>query len=302
MTRTLRFLVTAVTAVILSGGAAAVLLLSARFARADSVPPGLLWKWSQAPNLIDGWGVGSGLTAIEFDVGGYAATAGQKVVADDWRCRDGLPIMGIHWWGTYFGVDPDNIEEGFAQPVFHYGDPMTFGPQHFVLSVYADIPATQNASSHPGPRLWWEMVAAGDNVIWDVYAQGSDYKVFHYYYELSDRFEQTKDEIYWLSICGVDEVGLVPGSNQNHISSWGWLTARRPAPDNGLDPAVVITDFENSDFFGWNYTHWGSLYDDGGGIPMAFELSTIPEPGTLATMGTVVLVITGLTIRHRVIT
>ena len=71
----------------------------------------------------------------------------------------------------------------------------------------------------------------------------------------------------------------------------GWHTALRPGPDNGLDVAVRLTDY---DVMTGTYTRWDVMYDEQGGVQLAFEFSTIPEPTSLALIGTGVLGILGL--------
>jgi len=232
----------------------------------DQVKPVLPTKWSQLVDVDNGhdvysfWPAGADFPAI--------------VVADDWKCLNGLPVTDFHWWGSYI--------EGTPRSPSHEGA----GVSSFELSIHSDVPADGAIPSHPGELLWRRDFLVGPAVQEIYYSPGEDHDIYQYTLLLSrseDYFPQVENTIYWLNIIGRCSPDTV----------WGWHTAVRPGP---LDAAVMIYDY---DPFEGTYSRWLSLYDDQCNVQMAFELTTIPEPATIGLVGTAALMLAGLIYRRR---
>jgi len=223
-------------------------------------------KWSQWVDTSDnGRAIESMWVTTQPDLGP------SYVIADDWRCLDGLPVTDVHWWGTYLKGAPT-------------------GTLAFEISIHADIPQDACCPSHPGELLHSEIGFVGSTVEEAIFADGPEGDIYQYNYDLEVPFAQVRGEVYWLNI-----IAIVPSSDD---VVWGWNTATHPAPENGIDAAVRIDDYNP---FTGEYSEWGPLYDTSecGKVPMAFELTTIPEPGSMALMGTAVLGLVGWVRRKR---
>ena len=66
----------------------------ATIAWADPIDLPLKWsqpivEWPDMPGVYYGW------DEVSIDP--------EPIVADDWECRTDLPVIGIHWWGSYHG-------------------------------------------------------------------------------------------------------------------------------------------------------------------------------------------------------
>ena len=236
-------------------------------------------KWSQPVDNVNGWDMYS------FWPGG--ADRPTIVVADDWRCLDGLPVTDFHWWGSYIAGVPGTVSS-------------------FEVSIHSDIPAQGEIPSHPGQLLKSYEFPLGGKLLDGLdgaafpggiveemfYETGAGHDIYQYNVVLPDPqfyFYQEQGQIYWLNI-----VARMVDDN----SVWGWHTALRPpfVPENGLDPAVAIYDYDPQT---GGYFRWLSLVDSHCNIQMAFELTTIPEPGTMALVGTAGLFVLGLMRRRR---
>jgi len=227
-------------------------------------------KWVQPPDLDNGWNVPTWGTYIPRGM-----PIPMIVVADDWKCPDGLPITDIHWWGGY--------EVG-----------QVGGLVAFELSIHEDVPENECCPSHPGDLLWSALVSVGEGeheVREEFFGfnYGGDVLHYSYYFPEGDNFAQEKDKIYWLNVVGL----RAPDDNE---TIWGWHTAIRPGVDNGLDAAVGIYDY---DFVRGEYERWGALYDQGCRVQMAFAFSTIPEPTSLALLGTAGMLLVGMHRRRK---
>ena len=212
-------------------------LLAVGSARADW-NPGDPAKWVQLPDL----------SPQGMDV--YAtARPGQvvaKILADDWACTSIDPITDIHIWGSWLN---DELPIGQLGPGQIGPDPAAVV---FKLSIHADVPATGNTPSHPGPVLWQTVTMAssvrpygarlkdpelffnpnnppGQQII------GYDYQVWQYNFtnlrnELGLPFIQQgtpeRPVIYWLDVQAMPLDGL---------ATFGWKTA---IPPHRLDDAV----------------------------------------------------------------
>jgi hypothetical protein len=226
-------------------------------------------KWSQWVDIDNGRDVYS---FGDLDEGEDLWAA--VVTADDWRCPDGLPVSDFHWWGSYILGDPADLL-GFA------------------INIHADVPASGIIPSHPGTRLWSGLFPMGDvtgTVQETLFAITPDHDIYQYNLQLpgpDQYFYQDEGVIYWLDIIGiVGPEGI-----------WGWHTALRPAPENGLDAAVIIFDYNA---LTGGYSQWGSMHDDHCNVQMAFELTTIPEPASMALLGTGAMALLTLVRRRRI--
>jgi len=226
-----------------------------------------LVKWSQWVDIATGRDIASTWVTTQ-----PVQKPGQ-VIADDWRCLDGLPVTDVHWWGSYIEGEP--------------GLPMMFE-----ISIHEDIPDNGCCPSHPGALLHSEIGFVGTDVQEAFFAAADEHDIYQYNYDLLVPFEQVQGEIYWLNI-----IAIVPSSSD---VLWGWHTAIRPAPENGIDAAVRIDDYCLTT---GEYTQWGPMYDDltCSGVQMAFELTTIPEPGSVALVGTALLGAIGIKRRRKLV-
>ncbi len=248
--------------------AAAVIVLGS--ATAFSGPTDYSVKWSQLPDTsidhaLSSYGVVDGdLTNVEV---------GENVAADDWKCLNGLPVTDFHWWGTYWGEGPE-----VQGP----------GAYAFEISIHADIPAADGFPSHPGALLWSTVakVGAGQNEVQESLYTTGDEPTYQYNYQLDEPFNQDMNSIYWLDLIGLGQ--RLP-ENMGDID-WGWRTAAGYDPIGGpLDAAVSLFGYDAAT---GAYEAWGSIYGVGDPpvyVPLAFEVSTVPEPGTLALVGTAAL-------------
>lgn len=220
-------------------------------------------KWSQPPveigthlgmPLYNGWDEPS-------------MRPGPPIAADDWQCRDELPVTDFHWWGSYPGwseTAPLVVLNGFW-----------FG-------IYTDVPADENnLYSHPGTLIWSHQTTAYQEVFvgydQDPWTGNID-SAFQYNVDLptTNWFHQDSDvhTIYWLSIAAV----LPSGTTIN----WGW----KSRPHNYQDDAVTQTAAA-----GWEPI--------GDGWDLAFELSTVPEPSSLIALAVGLTSMGGVLIRRK---
>ena len=115
---------------------------------------------------------------------------GQSIVADAWKCTDGLPISVVRWWGTYHspleaGKHPDHT-------------PPAFQPTAFILKMYDDAGGVPGAVKHEA-----EIEAGKCNQAFagEAAVNGGFYQaVFGYVAALETEWQQEKDKTYWLSV------------------------------------------------------------------------------------------------------
>ena len=180
-------------------------------------------KWLQFPDMANGINV--------------PALPGERILADDWLCREGKPITEVHFWGSY--LDPSGRAHWQQN---NPGPPSSTLPPPpglvaFRLSFHSDVPAGVDPDmpwSHPG-ELLQEAVLEKDRVIeryWDSIPHTDvtgeiwwEHK-FYYIVRLEKPFEQKAGNIYWLDIAAQP----APGSN----FVWGWETSK----DHWNDSAV----------------------------------------------------------------
>jgi hypothetical protein len=199
-------------------------------------------KWLQFPDMANGFNVPTFL--------------GERIVADDWYCREGKPITEVHFWGSY--LDPSgrfHWEQGNPGPP-QMPLPPTPGVEMFRLSFHSDVPAGVDPDmpwSHPGELLqeaqvdkdqfferYWDSIPHVD-VTGEIWWEHK----FYYIVRLQKPFEQKAGNVYWLDIAAQP----APGSN----FVWGWETSK----DHWNDSAV------RGDGRYWkNMGHLGSDFDD----------------------------------------
>ena len=249
---------------------AAIVMLAASLAYAEPVSDPL--KWSQLPDMIMGLDWSS-----EVKV--------PSIVADDWLCTNGLPVTDIHWWGSYWvPVQPGAYSNySDARPGAPPG-----GITKFILKIYSDVPAgPTNPFSFPGQLLWQYETADFNEVLYGVTQGGAGNppeEVYQYYVKLPQDmwFMQERGQIYWLSI---EAVMLDPTGAPITDKQWGWHESKHHWND------AAVQDFKGSGWVALN----NNLYD----VDMAFELTTIPEPGSLLAFGTGIVGIVGIMLRKR---
>ena len=241
-------------------------------AQGDPVKPELITKWSQWVDMDNGHSIVS-----HHNITTLLSTIVPSVAADDWRCLDGRPVTDFHWWGSY-----------------EAGSPGALGA--FRLLIQADIPADDCHPSHPGELRWsgGGTMTQVEEVFFGTHADGTE--VYQYNLVIDDPqdwFYPERNEIYWLSITALS-FDLTTDPEDTVV--WAWRTALRPTPENGLDASVRMI---NHNYATGEYEYWGSLYDEGCNIQMAFELSTVPEPASIALVGTAALVALGVVRRRK---
>ena len=227
-------------------------------------------KWSQPPDLL--W------TALNIQ-----STWPSPIVADDWKCPDGLPVTDIHWWGSYIGWT------GIEPP------PGLLG---FWFGFYTDVPAgvdQQVPWSHPGEKLrdFVNYFTNGDlfenhfAMVYDQSGQQIIESKFQYTKILPEAlwFPQEKDTIYWLAIAAIMQ--------GNSPFLWGWETSD-PSIHN-LDDAVFGIPLPTGGGLFWQKLQ----YPNGQSIDMAFELTTVPIPGAVWLLSSGLIGIIGIGRRFR---
>lgn len=238
---------------------ALLLLVLAQCAGVASVAP---VKWTQAPDMNRGMTFSSELKV-------------PSIVADDWECRDGLPVTDIHWWGSYW-MTPG----GYT----HYCDsllPAAPGVLGFNISIWTDVPAVPGQPfgfSHPGDIVKTYLVQGNSNEAF--FANTAGGRPVYYYSLVLPReewFLQEQGKVYWLSI----QANL----GDDRERQWGWHESREHWNDG------AVQNFKGS---GW-FVLENNIYKS----DMSFELTTIPEPGGLLAFGTGMIGLAGVLIRRR---
>jgi hypothetical protein len=228
--------------------AAAIVLLLGLHPASFADSPNQTVKWSQFPDMNHGHQFSS-----EFKV--------PSTVADDWTCPDGRPITDIHWWGGYWTPVGDGQYSHYSD-----GRPTMLSPgalQTFTISIWSNALAGGSLPYNtPGSILETYLFNMADahEVFYGTTTSGK--KAYQYYVDLPEHFQQVQGTTYWLTI----RADLPSASAQ-----WGWHESN----DHRVSPAVQ--DFKGS---GWVQLQNNQYNND-----MAFELTTIPEPGGLSVMG-----------------
>ncbi|NQV32255.1 MAG: hypothetical protein HQ515_06145, partial [Phycisphaeraceae bacterium] len=155
-------------------------------------------------------------------------------LADDFRCTQSGPITDIHLWG---GFQRDQAPD---QP----------GGVVFELTFFSDIPATADAWSRPGQRLWTRYVYPGQYSVRHVtdgdvgwfgpqsgyYDPFDHWETYQYNFCIDkDAFIQEAGRVYWLGVRARDARGKVI-----------WFGWRNTLPELQWNDAGVYLDTTNS--------------------------------------------------------
>ena len=268
--------------------------------RADPLPGEAVLKFQQLPlGGADAVFLGHDETSTAFatrDAETQEPTGWQGTfMADDFADGSGSPIVHVGWWGSYAADFTGNRV------------------QEFLISFESDVPAGDGGASHPGDVLSSQIVrrgplAPGSGTFTEGPPTGS---LYHYNAELNfgQSFPEQPDTVYWLKI-----VALVDTQRDGSIS-WGWhdrdwsipdaLASTAPAvtPGEGvvgsLAPGVDVHHFQDDAVSGsisiapglglqqsdFTPTRYLDGLDGPAGIEqfskdLAFELYTVPEPGS----------------------
>jgi hypothetical protein len=215
--------------------------------------PGMPAKWVQLPDLSS-----TGLDVMASE---------PKVLADDFLCRQPMPITDIHIWGSW---RQDLLPVGTAGLP---GDPTAVD---FTLSICADISATQNPSGYsvPDDVLWRGVFPAGSfhardygeapegwfNPNTGEYVRQDHFRVWQYnfYIDPALAFFQKGTEanpiVYWLVVQAVPHDTVAQFGWKTSIQHWNddavwndvptgaaWRELIDPVTGRSLDLAFVIT-------------------------------------------------------------
>jgi hypothetical protein len=213
--------------------------------------------WSQYPDMYHGLDFASELKTP------YA-------VADDWSVTSDLLVSDIHWWGSYWAHTPET-------PYTHYSDSLpnaeAGGMANFLIRIWTDVPKSENNQySHPGEPIWSYEATVFSETEYGTTTFGE--KVYYYSLLLPQEkwFAATKDAVYWVSIMGNVRT---PTGAPDQTKQWGW----HESSNHWNDAAVQGYWSEQNPNWNW-YTLNNNMYDN----DMAFQLTTVPEPGSLATL------------------
>ena len=227
------------------------------------------------------------------DIGGAIIPA--WVQADDFR-SDGRPIWTVRWWGSYY----QTADEPTLDPNTNQYTPTV--EDGFVLSFFKDIPVDQNPAgfSMPGELLGAYLspdyavrikptsyIGGDGHPVWEYEVNLQDTHLEHAVTPIAtpDEFLEVAGEIYWLSIAAENGHELNPvtwewfdnGDEIRDDHFWGWHTSPHAFNDLTTMGELVMP---TSDI--WQYQNWEPLPEPFHSTSdQAFELLTVPEPGTL---------------------
>jgi len=212
----------------------------------DQLPSGRV-KWAQPPNMVDG-----------YDVPSWFHDPINMVVADDWSCTTGQPIVHIRWWGSYPGWEETN--PGFVMPPVPPNHPSAFR-----LSWHEYRPGPPY--SQPGPLIREELCTVytekwyGAVPKWNF--PGTYEHEFVYDQDLFTSWTQELGQKYFLDIQAM--YPLAPSN------PWGWKNTEFQWND---DAVLSSNGGVNWNELVWPLTHRLELKS----MDMAFELWELPTP------------------------
>jgi hypothetical protein len=243
-------------------------------------------KWSQLP-YMEPWGYDF---SSETGAQGPDGVLIGSMVADDFLCSSPLPVVDLHWWGSYYTPSaarwPYSNSNNWPDPTVGNDVPpdLLVG---FLIEFYSDIPANTDPDlpwSHPGECLYEEFIPISDitEALYGtvVHIGGVEENVWQYNCKLPVPFPQDPEQepqdldgdgamdgtVYWLKI---------QARHESRIIQWGWHEADSLWHDNAVQ------------WWPPNQTepYWELLTNK----DMAFELTVIPEPSLLLIAGLGVL-------------
>jgi len=198
---------------------------------------------------------------------GPTVSLARVVLADDFECTATGPVRDIHIWGSFLnGVLPRGGSDSLT----------------FELTIYADVPATEDNGSRPGKRLWRRVFQPGQYTIgpgdylcpnWYDPESGdlnqdhlADLVQYDFCIE-EEPFVQEEGTIYWLAVKDV--------SANFRPYTLGWRTTEAQYRWN--DHAVYLAD-EPAGWIEMNYPK--GLKHKGEALDLAFVIGngeTSPE-------------------------
>jgi hypothetical protein len=219
-------------------------------------------KWSRLPDMVKG---------LDFS----SEVKVPSLVADDWLCQGG-DVTDIHWWGGYWTpVIPGNyIDYSDARPNPVFADQQHPGViTNWAIKIYNDVPAgVDQPYSHPGNTLQWEYYPTSVQVAETFHGTTTAGRnVYQYFVDVSSLpFRQQAGTVYWLSIQATLSDNY-PGVQ------WGW----HESYDHTKIPPLFPNDAAVQNFKG---NGWLPIQNNAYDNDMAFELTSVPEPGSLASL------------------
>jgi hypothetical protein len=198
------------------------------------------------------------------DPNGWDVNIVETQIGDDWTCGGTGPVDDIHFWVSWFQNAPTEID------VLHVG-------------IWSNVPADpiEQMPSRPGQQLWSrdfqqaELAipvppSSGDQGFYTPHPETSmvvehDHSLYWQINitDIADPFEQTRGEIYWLTLqAEVDR-------SVNEFATIGWKTSL----DHHEDDAAYTSDTIGG---------WRELLDPLSGASMDMAFVITPEPAALA--------------------
>lgn len=236
------------------------------------------------------------------------------IIADDFEDDFDLPVLTVRWWGSYF--ENGNVVQ--HSPTGGPPDPLAIVPgveDGYLISFFDDMPGPRLDPVNPTPDYSRPRDLLGSYVIpydlvrvtetpfvgWDghqIWEYEADLWAAHLDHPSDlarpDGFHQRPGERYWISIAA--EVGhtileatdpltgdtiweTVDTGKEAFEHYWGWHTSPLPNFDVATMSHLFMPNQE------WQYgPEWLPIQPQHELWDMAFELLTIPEPGSMLLM------------------
>ncbi|MCX8052321.1 MAG: PEP-CTERM sorting domain-containing protein [Armatimonadetes bacterium] len=225
-------------------------------------------KYSQPPK-----------TGLSYDFASEVTGNYAVGMADDWVCSDGIPIMGIRWWGSYWLAPAPGLCAPYSDGLKGASPGMV---THFVIGVFQNLAADAvvpfDRPNFLAPLAAWQVPIAQANetyaftvqkfisppVTEDVYSYYADLTQAQLIYGNQGPFSQQAGTKYWLCILA---------HHQDANRQWGWHEA-----SGGPYGSYAVQGYITSP------TSQPGWYIPCGGHDMAFELIPVPEPGSLCVL------------------
>jgi len=206
----------------------------------------------------------------------------QMMMADDWVCPDGNPINGIRWWGSYWTPPTPGVDSIYSDSLQNASGG---NPPSFMIYIFSNMsmydPNNGLGMDRPGTLLQeYDFTAEECNQTyygtvvksWNPDNTPMIYEDIYEYYvtlgsDLNPMFNQVEGEKYWLAILADD------ANDPNNVRQWGWHEGDGRWGTYGLQLVGMVDGPET-----------GSWWMPCGGHDMAFELTTVPEPGSLCAL------------------